>query len=136
MMPKFRTMIVETPVVASHLLKDPVSWLTPVGGLLRRSSLDELPQLISVIKGDMSLVGPRPALSSQTDLIELRESTGVSKLSPGITGWAQINGRDDLSVEEKSLLDEYYLDHQGLKFDVFILCKTILKVVSRDGISH
>lgn len=136
MMPKFRTMIVGTPVVASHLLEKPDVFLTSVGRWLRATSLDELPQLYSVVKGHMSLVGPRPALCSQYDLIGLRESRGVNKLLPGITGWAQINGRDNLSLEEKSLLDEFYLNHQSFMFDVHILLKTIVKVIVRNGVSH
>jgi O-antigen biosynthesis protein WbqP len=135
-MPKFRSMLTDTPVVATHLLDNPDSYLSSIGGFLRRSSLDELPQLFSVLKGDMSFVGPRPALFNQDDLIALRAEKGVDKLLPGITGWAQINGRDVLSVSEKVALDEEYMHRQSFWFDVRILWMTFLKVIKRDGISH
>ena len=135
-MPKFRSMLVGAPVVATHLLDNPDVYLSPVGGFLRRSSLDELPQLFSVIKGDMSFVGPRPALYNQEDLIALREEVGVDKLLPGITGWAQVNGRDELSVHDKVKLDEEYLKHWSFWLDVKILWMTFLKVIRSDGIRH
>ena len=135
-MPKFRTMLVDTPAVATHLLDDPGSYLTPIGGFLRRSSLDELPQLFSVLKGDMSFVGPRPALYNQDDLIALRTEKDVDKLLPGITGWAQVNGRDELSISDKVALDVEYLNRQSFWFDIKILWMTFLKVVKRDGVSH
>ncbi len=135
-MPKFRSMLVGTPAVATHLLDNPDSYLSPIGGFLRRSSLDELPQLFSVLKGDMSFVGPRPALFNQDDLIALRIEKGVDKLLPGITGWAQINGRDELSIADKVALDVEYLDRQSFWLDVKILWMTFLKVVNRDGVSH
>ena len=136
LMPKFRTMLVDTPAVATHLLDDPNAYLTPIGGFLRRSSLDELPQLFSVLKGDMSFVGPRPALFNQDDLINLRAEKGVDKLLPGITGWAQVNGRDELSIPDKVALDVEYLNRQSFWFDIKILWMTFLKVVKRDGVSH
>lgn len=135
-MPKFRTMRINTPVVATHLLKDPHSFLTPIGSVLRKSSLDELPQLVSVLKGDMSFVGPRPALFNQADLIELRTSYGVHHLTPGITGWAQVNGRDTLSIEKKTLLDLEYLNQQSFYMDIKILWLTFIKVLSSDNVSH
>ena len=135
-MPKFRSMVIETPALATHLLKKPDSYLSPIGSFLRRSSLDELPQLISVLKGDMSLVGPRPALFNQNDLINLRTKNGVDKLLPGITGWAQVNGRDKLSIPDKVLLDIEYLKHQSILFDTQILWMTFLKVIKRDGLHH
>ena len=135
-MPKFRSMLVDTPIIATDLLSDPDKCLSPIGGILRRSSLDELPQLFSVLKGDMSFVGPRPALFNQEDLILLRTEKEVSKLLPGITGWAQINGRDELSILDKVALDVEYLDRQSFWFDIKILCVTFLKVVKRDGVSH
>lgn len=135
-MPKFRSMITDAPAVASHLLENPDSYLSPIGGFLRSSSLDELPQLFSVLKGDMSFVGPRPALFNQEDLITLRSKKGVDKLLPGITGWAQVNGRDDLSIHDKVLLDEDYLNRQSFLFDIKILWMTFLKVMKRDGVSH
>ena len=136
MMPKFRSMRVTTPQVATHLLKKNVSYLTPIGSFIRKSSLDELPQLFSIIKGDMSFVGPRPALFNQYDLIKLRSDAGVHKIVPGITGWAQINGRDNISITEKVLLDIEYMHRQSLWFDLKILCLTLLKVVGCDDISH
>jgi len=135
-MPKFRSMLVGTPDVATHLLNNPDTYLSPIGGFLRRSSLDELPQLFSVLKGDMSFVGPRPALFNQEDLIALRKEKGVEKLLPGITGWAQVNGRDELSIPDKVALDVEYLNRQSFWFDIKILWMTFLKVVKRDGVSH
>ena len=135
-MSKFRSMRVDTPAVATHLLDNPDSYLSPIGGFLRRSSLDELPQLFSVLKGDMSFVGPRPALYNQDDLIALRTEKGVDKLLPGITGWAQVNGRDELSIPDKVALDVEYLNRQSFWFDIKILWMTFLKVVKRDGVSH
>jgi O-antigen biosynthesis protein WbqP len=135
-MPKFRSMRVGTPAVATHLLDNPDSFLSPIGGFLRRSSLDELPQLISVLKGDMSFVGPRPALYNQDGLIALRTENGVDKLLPGITGWAQVNGRDELSIPDKVALDVEYLNQQSFWFDMKILWMTFLKVMKRDGVSH
>jgi O-antigen biosynthesis protein WbqP len=135
-MPKFRSMRIDTPVVATHLLDNPCSYLSPIGDFLRRSSLDELPQLFSVLKGDMSFVGPRPALYNQDDLITLRTKKGVYKLLPGITGWAQVNGRDELSIPDKVTLDVEYIHNQSFLFDMKILWMTFLKVVKRDGVSH
>jgi len=135
-MPKFRSMLVDTPAVATHLLDNPNAYLSPIGDFLRRSSLDELPQLFSVLKGDMSFVGPRPALFNQDDLIALRTEKGVDKLLPGITGWAQVNGRDELSIPDKVVLDTEYLDRQSFWFDMKILWTTFLKVINRDGVSH
>jgi O-antigen biosynthesis protein WbqP len=135
-MPKFRSMLIGTPAVATHLLNNPNSCLSPVGGFLRRSSLDELPQLFSVLRGDMSFVGPRPALYNQDDLIALRSEKGVDKLPPGITGWAQVNGRDELSIPDKVALDVEYLNRQSFWFDLKILWMTFFKVVKRDGVSH
>ena len=135
-MPKFRSMRVGTPAVATHLLTDPKSHLTPIGSFLRKSSLDELPQLWSILVGDMSFVGPRPALFNQDDLIELRTQKGVHVLVPGLTGWAQVNGRDELPIPQKVELDGEYLRRQSLWFDVKILWCTFLKVLRRDGVSH
>ena len=135
-MPKFRTMRTDTPAVATHLLNDPDIYLTPIGKFLRKSSLDELPQLWSVLKGDMSFVGPRPALFNQDDLIKLRTEKGVHRLIPGITGWAQVNGRDDLPIPVKVDFDEFYLNNQSFLFDLKILWLTFLKVVKREGVSH
>ena len=135
-MPKFRTMRIDTPAVATHLLKDPDSYLIPIGSFLRKSSLDELPQLWSVLKGDMSFVGPRPALFNQDDLIALRTVKGVHRLIPGITGWAQINGRDDLPIPIKVEFDVYYLKHRSLMFDIKILFLTLFKVLRREGVKH
>jgi len=135
-MPKFRSMLIDTPAVATHLLDNPDIHLSPIGGFLRRSSLDELPQLFSVLKGDMSFVGPRPALYNQDDLITLRTEKGVDKLPPGITGWAQVNGRDELSIPDKVALDLEYLNRQSFWFDMKILWMTFLKVMKRDGVSH
>jgi O-antigen biosynthesis protein WbqP len=135
-MPKFRSMRIDTPAVATHLLKNPDKWLTPIGSFLRKSSLDELPQLWSIIAGDMSFVGPRPALFNQDDLIELRTKSGVHELTPGLTGWAQVNGRDELPITEKVRLDTEYLQAQSIYFDLKILWMTALKVFARDGVSH
>ncbi len=135
-MPKFRTMRVDTPAVATHLLADPERFLTPVGSFLRKSSLDELPQLWSIIQGDMSFVGPRPALFNQDDLVALRTQYGVDKLVPGLTGWAQINGRDELPIPEKVKLDVDYLHQQSFTLDLKIILMTFLKVLRRDGIKH
>jgi O-antigen biosynthesis protein WbqP len=135
-MPKFRTMQVNTPAVATHLLTDPQRFLTPIGSFLRKSSLDELPQLWSIIKGDMSFVGPRPALFNQDDLIALRMEYGVDKLVPGLTGWAQINGRDELPVSDKVKLDADYMHLQCFWLDIKIIFLTFLKVLQRDGIQH
>ncbi len=135
-MPKFRSMRVDTPAVATHLLTNPASFLTPIGSFLRKSSLDELPQLWSILVGDMSFVGPRPALFNQDDLIQLRTEAGVHLLRPGLTGWAQVNGRDELSIPEKVTWDVQYLQRQSLWFDIQILWLTYLKVVRKDGVSH
>jgi O-antigen biosynthesis protein WbqP len=135
-MPKFRTMLVDAPIVATHLLNRPERYLTPVGSFLRKSSLDELPQLWSILRGDMSFVGPRPALYNQDDLVALRTERGVHELLPGLTGWAQINGRDELPIPDKVQLDVEYLHKQSFIFDLKILLLTALKVVSRDGVSH
>jgi O-antigen biosynthesis protein WbqP len=135
-MPKFRSMLTDTPDLATHLLDNPGVYLSPIGGFLRSTSLDELPQLFSVLRGDMSFVGPRPALYNQGDLINLRTDKGVDKLLPGITGWAQVNGRDELSIHDKVELDVEYLNRQSFWFDVKILWMTFLKVVSRQGVSH
>ena len=135
-MPKFRSMRVDTPAVATHLLGNPQEYLTPIGSFLRQSSLDELPQLWSILKGDMSFVGPRPALFNQQDLIALRTEQGVHPLVPGLTGWAQVNGRDELPIFEKVKLDAVYLQRQSLWFDMRILWLTIIKVLKRDGVSH
>jgi len=135
-MPKFRTMKVGTPVLATHLLSDSSEYLTPVGSLLRKSSLDELPQLWSILIGDMSFVGPRPALFNQDDLIALRTQYGVNKLVPGLTGWAQVNGRDELSIPDKVQYEVEYLQKQSFWFDMKILGLTFLKVVRRAGVSH
>jgi O-antigen biosynthesis protein WbqP len=135
-MPKFRSMRVGTPAVATHLLGNPRAHLTPIGSFLRKSSLDELPQLWSILAGDMSFVGPRPALFNQQDLIALRTEQGVHTLVPGLTGWAQVNGRDELPIPEKVKLDVAYLQRQSLWFDISILWLTFAKVLRRDGVSH
>ncbi len=135
-MPKFRTMKINTPAVATHLLSNPKQYLTRVGKFLRRSSLDELPQLLSILKGDMSFVGPRPALFNQDDLIQLRTKKGIHKLTPGLTGWAQINGRDELPIPVKVEFDEYYMKHRSFLFDLKILWLTLLKVLRKEGITH
>jgi O-antigen biosynthesis protein WbqP len=135
-MPKFRSMRLGTPAVATHLLADARLHLTPIGSFLRKSSLDELPQLWSILAGDMSFVGPRPALFNQKDLIALRTEQGVHTLVPGLTGWAQVNGRDELSIPDKVKLDLAYLQHQSLWLDIRILWLTFAKVLKRDGVSH
>jgi len=135
-MPKFRTMYVSTPTLATGLLRNPEKWITSTGWFLRRSSLDELPQLWSVLKGDMSLVGPRPVLSSETKLIQNRLKFGIYRLAPGLTGWAQVNGRDNLTDEEKVELDIVYLDRQSILFDLEIILRTVLKVIRGDGVAH
>ena len=135
-MPKFRTMQINTPAVATHLMDNPDKYLTPVGDCLRKFSLDELPQLYSVLKGDISFVGPRPALYNQDDLIDLRTVKGVYKLIPGITGWAQVNGRDELPIPVKVEFDEYYLKNKSFWFDFKILVLTVVKVIRKDGVTH
>ena len=135
-MPKFRTMLADAPAVATHLLEDPNRWLTPVGQFLRKSSLDELPQLFSILKGDMSIVGPRPALFNQDDLISLRTAKGIHCLPPGLTGWAQINGLDELPIPIKVEFDEYYLRNRSFLLDMQIIFLTLVKVVKREGIQH
>lgn len=135
-MPKFRTMRVETPAVATHLLSNPQQFLTPIGSFLRRSSLDELPQLWSILRGDMSFVGPRPALFNQDDLVSLRMHYGVDNIKPGLTGWAQINGRDELPIPEKVQLDVEYMKRQSFWFDLKIIFFTLQKVLKKDGITH
>ena len=135
-MPKLRTMRIDTPVVATHLLTNPDQYLTPVGGFLRRTSLDELPQLWCILTGDMSIVGPRPALFNQQNLIEMRTEQGVHTIRPGLTGWAQINGRDELPIPEKVRLDADYLRQQSLSFDVKVMFLTFLKVARREGVTH
>jgi O-antigen biosynthesis protein WbqP len=135
-MPKFRSMRSDTPDVASHLLQEPDAWLTPIGKFLRKSSLDELPQIWSVLKGEMSYVGPRPALYNQADLIALRKEAGIDKLLPGITGWAQINGRDELNIEEKVIFDKEYLNKESILFDLKIILLTIISIIKGSGIKH
>jgi O-antigen biosynthesis protein WbqP len=135
-MPKFRSMKLDTPEVASHLLSDPKSALTPIGHFIRKTSLDELPQILCVLKGDMSLVGPRPALFNQDDLIESRTALGVDRLIPGVTGWAQVNGRDELELAEKVKFDKDYLDRKAFVFDIRILWLTFLKVIKSESVSH
>jgi O-antigen biosynthesis protein WbqP len=135
-MPKFRTMSLDAPQVATHLMNNPDLHLTAVGSFLRKFSLDELPQLWSILKGQMSFVGPRPALFNQHDLIELRTEKGISQLTPGVTGWAQINGRDNLPIPFKVKYDEYYMQHQSFLFDIKILWKTFFKVVNKEGVTH
>jgi len=135
-MPKFRTMRTDTPAVATHLLGDPARWLTPVGKFLRKSSLDELPQLFSILTGNMSIVGPRPALFNQFDLIALRTEKGVHNLTPGLTGWAQINGRDELPIPVKVEFDKYYLENHSFALDMRIIFLTIVKVVKSEGVTH
>jgi O-antigen biosynthesis protein WbqP len=135
-MPKFRSMLIDTPDIATHLLNTPDSYLSPIGGFLRSTSLDEFPQLFSILKGDMSFIGPRPALHNQDDLIALRTQMGIDKIVPGITGWAQVNGRDKISITEKVQLDFEYLNRQSFWFDMKILWMTVLKVIRRDGVSH
>jgi O-antigen biosynthesis protein WbqP len=135
-MPKFRTMHLRTPAMATHLLKNPQVYLTPIGSFLRKSSLDELPQLWSVIVGNMSFVGPRPALFNQHDLVALRTARGVHVLTPGLTGWAQVNGRDELPIPEKVALDAEYLRQRSLWFDIWIIWLTLVKVLGREGVAH
>lgn len=135
-MPKFRSMKIDTPALATHLLTNPDAHLTPIGSFLRKSSLDELPQLWNILVGDMSLVGPRPALFNQVDLIELRTKASVNNLRPGLTGWAQVNGRDEIPIPQKVALDKQYLEQQCMAFDIKILCLTVLRVLRRDGITH
>lgn len=135
-MPKFRTMRTDTPQLATHLMADPSRFVTPVGKFLRKTSLDEVPQLLSILKGDMSLVGPRPALYNQDDLIQLRTERGVQKLVPGLTGWAQINGRDELPIPVKVDFDAYYLEHRSLLLDIQIILRTALKAVTAEGVDH
>ena len=133
---KFRTMRINTPQVATHLLKEPDQFLTPIGALLRRTSLDELPQLINVLNGEMSLIGPRPALFNQDDLIALRTAGGVHQLTPGVTGWAQVNGRDELPISEKVKLDEWYLKNRSFWLDLTIVGMTLFKVIRKEGVVH
>ena len=135
-MPKFRSMRIGTPAVATHLLQDPDAWLTPIGAFLRKTSLDELPQLWSILAGDMSFVGPRPALFNQDDLVALRTERGVHELVPGLTGWAQVNGRDELPIPDKVALDVEYLRRRSFLFDLRILWLTAVKVLKREGVSH
>jgi len=135
-MPKFRTMRIDTPAVATHLMENPDAYLTQIGSFLRKFSLDEWPQLYSILKGDISFVGPRPALYNQDDLIELRTKKGIHKLIPGITGWAQVNGRDELPIPVKVEFDEYYLKNRSFAFDLKILWMTFVKVVKREGVTH
>jgi O-antigen biosynthesis protein WbqP len=135
-MPKFRTMKTDTPAVATHLLNDPDQYLTSIGKLLRRSSLDELPQLLTIVRGDMSFVGPRPALFNQEDLIELRTKKGIHRLTPGLTGWAQIHGRDEIPIPRKVEFDEYYLGNRSLWLDLKIIAMTFSKVLRREGVAH
>lgn len=136
MMPKFRTMYIHTPVLATHLIEDPHKYLTGIGGFLRKASLDELPQLWSIVKGDMSFVGPRPALFNQVDLIELRTNLGIDTILPGLTGWAQINGRDELPINQKVKFDYEYLQKRSVLFNLIILWKTLFRIINRDGILH
>ena len=135
-MPKYRTMKIDTPAMATHLLSNPDRYLTPIGVFLRRSSLDELPQLFSIAKGDMSFVGPRPALFNQDDLIQLRTRKGIHVLTPGLTGWAQVNGRDELPIPNKVAFDEYYLRHRSIFFDIKIILLTFVKVLRGEGVTH
>lgn len=135
-MPKFRTMRIDTPAVATHLLENPRAWLTPVGGVLRRTSLDELPQLWSILRGDMSVVGPRPALFNQDDLIALRTAAGVDALVPGLTGWAQINGRDEIPIPDKVRLDAEYLHRRSIWFDLLIIGRTVRQAILGANVSH
>lgn len=135
-MPKFRSMSIDTPAVATHLLISPEQWLTPIGSVLRKSSIDELPQLWCILKGDMSFVGPRPALFNQHDLISMRALKGVERLVPGLTGWAQVNGRDDLSVPDKVNLDAEYLERKTFLFDLKIIFLTVFRVLVKEGVSH
>ena len=134
--PKFRTMKLDTPQKATHLLEDSDQYITPLGSMMRKFSVDEIPQLYSVLIGKMSLVGPRPALFNQTDLIKLRFDNSIHTLKPGITGWAQVNGRDELSIEDKVKFEKEYLEKNSLKFDLYIIWLTIAKIISREGVSH
>ena len=136
LMPKFSTMGPDTPKVATHLLHDPEQYYTRVGSFLRKTSLDEIPQLLSILKGDMSFIGPRPALFNQDDLIKLRTEKGIHQLKPGITGWAQVNGRDEIPISEKVALEEEYLHNQSWRMDLYILWLTLIKVIIRDNITH
>jgi O-antigen biosynthesis protein WbqP len=135
-MPKFRSMRIDAPEVATHLLVEPEQWLTPIGSFLRKSSLDELPQLLSILRGDMSFVGPRPALFNQIDLIELRKNVGIDCLTPGLTGWAQVNGRDELSIPDKVNFDLEYFNKKSLSFDIYIIWLTFSRVLNKKGIAH
>ncbi len=135
-MAKFRTMQVDTPQVATHLMTDYAEYLTPIGGFLRKSSIDEIPQIWNILYGDMSFVGPRPALFNQDDLVLLRDKYGINELVPGLTGWAQINGRDELSISQKVQLERHYFDNKGILFDIKIICKTVINTFSSHGISH
>ena len=135
-MPKFRTMKLDTPQIATHLLQDPNPYFLPFGKFLRKFSLDELPQLISIFKGDMSFVGSRPALYNQDDLIKLRVSKGLDKLKPGLTGWAQVNGRDELSIQSKVDYEVEYMKRRSFLFDLYIIWLTLLKIIKKDGVSH
>lgn len=135
-MPKFRSMRIDTPAVATHLLKDPESYVTSVGSILRKFSLDELPQLFSIIMGDLSFVGPRPALFNQDDLVALRSAKGIDRLIPGLTGWAQVNGRDNLPIPVKVEFDEYYQLHRSFIFDMKIILITVLQVIKKEGVVH
>ena len=135
-MAKFRTMKLNTPQVATHLMENPEDYLIPGGEFLRKYSLDELPQLFNVLNGDMSFVGPRPALFNQDDLVELRTKKNIHKLVPGVTGWAQVNGRDDLPISVKVSFDEYYLNHRSFAFDLYILLLTVIKVIKKEGVQH
>ena len=135
-MAKFRTMQVDTPQVATHLMTDYAEYLTPIGGFLRKSSIDEIPQIWNILYGDMSFVGPRPALFNQDDLVLLRDKYGINELVPGLTGWAQINGRDELSISQKVQLERHYFDNKSILFDIKIICKTVINTFSSHGISH
>lgn len=135
-MAKFRTMKLNTPQVATHLMENPEDYLIPCGAFLRKHSFDELPQLFNVLKGEMSFVGPRPALFNQDDLVELRTKKNIHTLAPGVTGWAQVNGRDDLPIPVKVSFDEYYLNHRSFAFDLYIILLTVIKVVKREGVQH
>jgi len=135
-MVKFRTMKIDTPQLATHLMKNPEIYLTPIGKFLRTYSIDEIPQLFNILKGEMSFVGPRPALFNQDDLAELRTKKNIHKLVPGVTGWAQVNGRDDLAIPVKVSFDEYYLNHRSFAFDIYIILLTVIKVIKREGVQH
>ena len=136
LMPKFSTMKQDTPKVATHLLDDPEQYYTKFGSLLRKTSFDEIPQLFSILKGDMSFIGPRPALFNQKDLIKLRSEKGIHKMKPGITGWAQVNGRDELSIQLKVDYEVEYMKRRSFFFDLYIICLTLLKIIKKDGVSH